>query len=156
MTNKHILKNYYDAIEFLDYTAICLESGHNIQQSFLMSSANLPSGIFQNNCFEVIKFYELGHSFGHSLHLAGTLPLSAVAQNVFENLSISLKFGTKISKVLTQLSAQLRLNMASKLEELAYEAPIKMIFPLVIFIFPVIFMLFGTKTFLNFVLSLGA
>lgn len=149
------LKDYHHAIEFIDYISLFLESGHHIQEAFLLATMNLPEGNFRLQCFEVIKWVELGFSFGRALMSSIEKNLCPIARDVFESLSISLKLGTKVSKTLAQLSAQFRLNMIARLEALAHEAPIKMIFPLVIFIFPVIFTLLGTKTFLNFLQSLG-
>lgn len=154
-TDKNIIKNYHHAIEFIDYMILSLESGHNVQKSFFLSAMNLPEGLFQNDCFEVIKLYELGCSFGHALATSIELYLSNIACDIFDNLLIGMRYGVSIVDTLSRLSAQLKLNLISKLEELAHEAPVKMIFPLVIFIFPVLFILFGTKTFFNFILSLG-
>lgn len=155
-TNKNNIKNYHDAVEFVDYMILSLDSGHNIQQAFFLSTLHLSQGTFQHDCFEVLKLYELGHSFGHALAASIELPLSPISRDIFENLMIGMRYGVSVATTLSRLSAQVKLNLMSKLEELAHEAPIKMIFPLVIFIFPVLFILFGTKTFVNFILSLGA
>lgn len=154
--NKNHIKNYHDAVEFVDYMVLSLDSGHNIQQAFLLSTLHLSEGSFQKDCFEVIKLYELGCSFGHALTASTELPLSPISRDIFENLMIGMRYGASVATTLSHLRAQVKLNLMSKMEELAHEAPIKMIFPLVIFIFPVLFILFGTKTFFNFILSLGA
>lgn len=154
--DKNVIKNYHDAVEFIDYLILSLEAGHNIQKSFFWSTMNISPGHFQNDCFEVLKCYQLGHSFAHSLVMFSNVNFSEVAVSIFENLVIGMRYGSSMTETLSRLSAQLKLTLMSKLEELAHEAPVKMIFPLVIFIFPVLFILLGTKTFLDFILSLGA
>lgn len=153
--SKKFFTTYTDAIEFIEYMNICLQAGHNTQHAFFLACTNLTKGKFKNDCVEVLKFFEIGHSFGNSLQLASQKNISSSAKEIFENLHMSLKLGTKVTKTLKQLSLQIRLNTMSQLETIAHEAPVKMIFPLVIFIFPVIFILLGTKAFINFIQSLG-
>jgi tight adherence protein C len=54
------------------------------------------------------------------------------------------RMGTPLGKVLRILATQLRVERTQRAEKLANEAPVKMLFPLVCFIFPTVFlMLFG-------------
>jgi tight adherence protein C len=54
------------------------------------------------------------------------------------------RIGTPLGRVLRTLSAQLRIERAQRAEKLASEAPVKLLFPLIAFIFPTLFlMLFG-------------
>jgi tight adherence protein C len=54
------------------------------------------------------------------------------------------KMGTSLGKILRILSAQMRIERTQRAEKLANEAPVKLLFPLIFFIFPTIFiMLFG-------------
>lgn len=152
---KKNIKEYQDAIEFIEYISISLEAGHHIQEAFFLATVHLSEGKFKASCVEVVKLYKLGTSFGQSLFLASNKDCSHIAKEVFENLYASLRFGTKVSKTISQISIQLRLQILSILESLAYEAPVKMIFPLVFFIFPVIFILLGTGAFISFIQSLG-
>jgi len=156
MKKKYSLKNYQNAIEFIEYLSLSLESGHNIQDAFLLSTTYIEEGFFYAQCIEVIKSYQLGISFSQSLLKASKSAKCNIASEVFENIYTSLKMGTQLTTMIKEMSAQLRLKSIASLEEMAHEAPIKMIFPLVIFIFPVLFILLGTKTLMNFIQSLGA
>lgn len=51
------------------------------------------------------------------------------------------KMGSSLAPVLSNLSDDLRVKRFQQAEKLAMEAPVKMIFPLVIFIFPVVFII---------------
>ena len=54
------------------------------------------------------------------------------------------RMGTPLGKVLRILSTQLRIERSQRAEKLANEAPVKLLLPLVLFIFPTLFlMLFG-------------
>ena len=54
------------------------------------------------------------------------------------------KMGTPLGKILRILSTQMRIERTQRAEKLANEAPVKLLFPLIFFIFPTIFiMLFG-------------
>jgi tight adherence protein C len=49
------------------------------------------------------------------------------------------RFGTPILKALTQFSEEIRLKRTQRAEEAAAKTKVKIIFPLVLFIFPAIF-----------------
>jgi tight adherence protein C len=54
------------------------------------------------------------------------------------------RMGTPLGNVLRTLSSQMRIERAQRAEKLANEAPVKLLFPLLAFIFPTLFlMLFG-------------
>jgi tight adherence protein C len=54
------------------------------------------------------------------------------------------RMGTPLGKVLRVLSTQMRLERTQRAEKLANEAPVKLVLPLVLFIFPTLFLvLFG-------------
>ena len=54
------------------------------------------------------------------------------------------RMGTPLGKVLRVLSTQMRIERTQRAEKLANEAPVKLVLPLVFFIFPTLFLvLFG-------------
>jgi tight adherence protein C len=59
------------------------------------------------------------------------------------------KFGTPISKALAAFSDSLRTQRRQKVEELAAKTTIKMVFPLVFFIFPSMFIVLLAPAFLS-------
>ncbi len=65
-------------------------------------------------------------------------------KSVFNSILYSLKLGVPIMDTLKSLSDELRVEKSHFAEKIASEAPIKMIIPMILFIFPTIFiMIFG-------------
>jgi len=63
------------------------------------------------------------------------------------------KMGTSISDALNMLSEDMRLARYRRGEAMAMKAPLKMLVPLLFFIFPVVFILVGAPIFLDFILN---
>ncbi len=51
------------------------------------------------------------------------------------------KMGTPLGKILRILSTQMRTERSQRAEKLANETPVKMLFPLIVFIFPTVFII---------------
>lgn len=75
--------------------------------------------------------------------------VSLPATTSFANALIQAdKMGTSLGKVLRIQSGQMRIERTNTAEKLANEAPVKMLFPLIAFIFPTVFLiLFGPLIF---------
>ncbi len=63
------------------------------------------------------------------------------------------KMGTSVSEALNILSEDMRLARYRRGEAMALKAPMKMLVPLLFFIFPVVFILVGAPIFLDFVMN---
>jgi len=92
----------------------------------------------------VLKELRLGKTREEALrNLARRVDLPALTSFV-QALVHADKMGTPLGKVLRILSTQLRVERSQRAEKLANEAPVKLLLPLVLFIFPTLFlMLFG-------------
>lgn len=66
------------------------------------------------------------------------------------------QLGVAISRVLRAQSEALRVKRKQKIEERAMALPLKMLFPLIIFIFPTVFIVVLGPVVINFVTTLGA
>lgn len=141
--NRKQIKSFKEGSEFIDYMILNLESGANIQTAFFQAAQNLPPCQIKQECYELMTSCQLGMSFRQTLEACLVEKRDPVFKEIIENIHISLQFGSPIMQILTYLSMHLRLAALTRLEELAARASIKMIFPLVIFIFPVIFILLG-------------
>ncbi|MES2615766.1 MAG: type II secretion system F family protein [Bdellovibrionota bacterium] len=148
------IKQLQECADFIDFILLNLEAGSNIEQSFLHASNNLHPGALKQGAQKILTLCQLGFSFGESLkQILQEKDCELVLRELLENLSLSLKLGSPLIQVLNHLGIHFRLIASSRLEELANEAPIKMIFPLVIFIFPVIFILLASGAIENLVRS---
>lgn len=128
--------------DFIDYILLNLDSGQNIESSFFQGAQHLPEGKLLSSIVTLQNFRRIGFSFSETIEQFLTQPQDDLAlKDILENIQLSLKLGTPLSPILTHLSFHFRLLATSRLEELGNEAPVKMIFPLVLFIFPVILIL---------------
>lgn len=92
----------------------------------------------------MINEMKLGHTREESLrNLADrvqVIQMTAFVSNIIQ----AAKMGTSMGRVLRVQSEQMRIERAQRAEELANQAPVKMLFPLVLCFFPNIFLiLFG-------------
>lgn len=125
----------------LDLLAVCLEAGLGLDQALMRVGQELTS-----------SHPELGDEFGliGLEQRAGTPRLEAwkhmAERTALETVSsfVSMlvqtdKFGTPISKAMAVFSDGLRIQRRQAAEELAAKTTVKMVFPLVFFIFPSMF-----------------
>jgi tight adherence protein C len=136
------LDQLQNCADFADYILLNLESGHSLEHSFFQGATQFDAGTLKCS---VLKIYTSRHS-----GLSFTDSISDFLKNhrendafheILENLKLSLKLGSPLIPILNHLSYHFRLLATTQLEELGNRAPVKMIFPLVIFIFPVILIL---------------
>lgn len=152
--NQSKIRDYQEAAEFLDFVLLNLESGTNLEKAFFQGSQNLESTSLKLKTQKMKRICQLGFSFGQSIEiLLKDSQNDSVLKDILENISLNLRLGSSIRVTLQHLSLNFRMMAITRLEELANEAPIKMIFPLVIFIFPVIFILLGAGAIENLVHS---
>lgn len=138
------IQQLQEGADFVDFILLNLEAGANIEQSFFSALNNLEKSPLKQNAQKIWTLCQIGLSFGEAINHMMTSEMSdLVLREILEKLSLSLKLGSPLIQILNHLSFHFRLLATSRLEELASEAPVKMIFPLVVFIFPVIFLLLG-------------
>jgi tight adherence protein C len=143
--NSFPISEYYEGADFIDFMLLNLEAGSNIEHAFFQASSNLEPGLLKKQTQKVIALSNIGLSFGEAMEaVLKEEQLLFVFKELLENLTLSLKLGSPLAQILNHLSLHFRLLATSRLEEVAAEAPVKMIFPLVLFIFPVIFILLGS------------
>ena len=131
-----------------------LESGLNVEHAFRQALMNLESGRLKSQGGKILSLCGIGFSFGQALKKSlSQFQFDQTLVEILENILLALKLGSPLIKILQHLSFHFRIQASSRLEVLANEAPIKMIFPLVIFIFPVIFILLGSGAIENLIRS---
>ena len=67
----------------------------------------------------------------------------------------SEKYGTPVKNVMNVQSKQLRLTRRQRAQEKAAKAPVKMLLPMVVFIFPVVFIILMGPTVINLIDEFG-
>lgn len=134
----------YSIIDFIDTIILYLEAGHNIYQSFSYASNFSNNKNIKKYSLEVLAKYSTGCSLIESLQSSINNKNEIFYNEVVEKIILSLQLGTSLKKNLSDLSASLNSRADFDLEEVISRAPVKMIFPLVFFIFPVIFILLSS------------
>ncbi|WP_286190642.1 type II secretion system F family protein [Fluviispira vulneris] len=137
----------------MDTLVLNLQAGLNTFKAFERACFSITDHNLQKNCKKILKKYYLGSSFLEALQSVPESESNSDLQEVIENITLSLLLGASLTENLNQLSSHLKAKANTELEKLASEASVKMIFPLVFFIFPVIFILLGSASIEDFIIS---
>jgi tight adherence protein C len=126
----------------LDLMVICLEAGLSLDQALKRTAEDL-SGAYPELCDE-LKIVVLEQRAGRPRtdcwrHMAERTDVDYV-RNLVSVLVQSEQFGTSVAKTLRVHSENLRTQRTQKVEEMAAKTTVKLVFPLVFFIFPSLFL----------------
>lgn len=127
--------------DVLDLLIICIEAGLSLDQATARSAEELRQA--QPELSDELTIVVLEQRAGRPRsdtwkHLADRTGVDAV-RNLVSMLVQSEQFGTSIAKTLRVHSDTLRTQRVQHVEEMAAKSTIKLIFPLVLFIFPALF-----------------
>jgi tight adherence protein C len=127
--------------DVIDLLVICIEAGLSLDQATARTSEELEHA--QPELCDELNVVVLEQRAGRPRsetwkHLAERTGVDAV-RNLVSMLVQSEQFGTSIAKTLRVHSDTLRTQRVQQVEEAAAKTTIKLIFPLVLFIFPALF-----------------
>ena len=140
------LKFLGELAAFLDACVLCLDAGLSLPFAFEEAATRLQSPETLDYARRVLRHYALGATFSQALENSKNSLTNDFFNEVGDALLVSLRLGSDISAALDGLAQQYRAQAKSQVEEMAARAPVKMLFPLVLFILPVIFILLGSGT----------
>ncbi|MBN2711374.1 MAG: type II secretion system F family protein [Planctomycetes bacterium] len=137
--------NMRKALPFvIDLLAVSAEAGLAFQQAIRNVVTNAVKAGGEGGERELIREFELTLS---SLQMGRTMAealgdtanrISLEEFNVFANAILQAeRLGTPVSETLKSQSDELRVKIQAKVETKANQAPVKILFPLILFIFPV-------------------
>lgn len=134
----------------LDLLAACLEAGLNFEQALgILLERNRPHPLYQEwEC--LLREVRMGRSRAEAL--------TAMARRVeapdFTALTTAMvqaeRLGVPAGAMLKTQAEQQRGRRSLRVEKLALEAPVKLLIPLVLFIFPVVFLILFGPVFIRF------
>ncbi len=135
-----VLRELPDA---LDIIAANIEGGLSLNQA-VSRYAVRNRNVFSDELLHVIKTMQLGKSSEDALReLDVKLEMKDVSSFINAYLQAE-KMGGNVKKIIKDQAEEVRKRRFQHLKKLAHEAPVKLLIPLMIFIFPVIFIvLFG-------------
>ena len=142
----------------LDLLAICMEAGLGLDQALMRVGSEL--GDTHPDLSDEFNLISLEQRAGTPRieawrHMAERTKLEIVT--AFVSMLVQTdKFGTPISKALAVFSDSLRTQRRQKAEELAAKTTIKMVFPLVLFIFPSMFIVLLAPAFISILHNLSS
>lgn len=128
---------------YLDFFTMTVQAGMNLSGAITQAVEKGPKGILNSELQRVVRDMKAGMSRIEALRTMVerldikelTTFVSAVAQ--------SEKTGSSIGDTLRIQADQRRVERFQRAEKLAMEAPVKLIFPLIAFIFPMTFIIIG-------------
>lgn len=120
----------------LDLVTLSVEAGLNLGAALAHAAAQGPSGALRDEWQRVLRDVHAGQPRHEALRaMSARLALPAVS-NVVAALVAAERQGASLAPILRAQAEQRRTERFLRAEKLAMEAPVKMLLPLVLFIFP--------------------
>lgn len=128
---------------YLDFTTMAVEAGLNLTGAMQQALNKGPKGALRNEFSIVMRDMRSGVTRAEALkRMDARLHVDDITR--FVNAMIQAeKMGSSMAKTLRIQSEQRRTERFQRAEKKAMEAPVKLVFPLIVFIFPVTFMVLG-------------
>lgn len=128
---------------YLDFITMCVEGGLNLQGALGQAMEKAPPGPLRNEFAIVLRDLRSGLSRADSLRrMAERLDIPEITSFVSSIIQAE-KMGASLATVLRVQSEQRRDERFQRAEKMAMEAPVKLVAPLIMFIFPVTFIVLG-------------
>lgn len=125
---------------FLDIITLCVEAGLNMQGAVTQAVAKGPTGVLRNELQRVLRDIRSGKARATALRdMAERLNEPGIT-NFTTAVIQAESMGMNLGPVLRAQADQRRSERFLHAEKLAMEAPVKMLFPLIAFIFPCTFL----------------
>ncbi|MDP2369514.1 type II secretion system F family protein [Rhodoferax sp.] len=123
----------------LDLITLCVESGLNLSGAIQQAVDKGPGGALKDEFARLLRDVRAGKSRAEALReLAQRMDLPAVS-NFVATLIQAEATGMSLGPILRAQAEQRRIERFARAEKLAMEAPVKLLFPLIFFIFPCVF-----------------
>jgi tight adherence protein C len=128
---------------YLDFITMCVEAGLNLQGALGQAMEKAPAGPLRNEFAIVLRDLRSGLSRADALRrMADRLDIPEITSFVSSIIQAE-KMGASLAAVLRVQADQRRNERFQRAEKMAMEAPIKLVGPLILFIFPVTFIVLG-------------
>lgn len=128
---------------YLDFVTMCVEAGLNFQGALQQAMDKAPGSPLRNEFAIVLRDLRSGLPRAEALRrMADRLDIQEVTSFVSAMIQ-SERMGASLATVMRVQAEQRRTEGFQRAERLAMEAPIKLVGPLIIFIFPVSFIVLG-------------
>lgn len=128
---------------FLDIVGLGLGSGQNLQASLQLACDHLSDGALKTEWLQTLGDIRTGVGRSEALRqMSLRIELVALRQ-LLSALIQGEALGQRMAQIVEIYGAQQRAQRLMNAEKLALQAPVKMLFPLALFIFPCTFLVLG-------------
>jgi tight adherence protein C len=125
----------------LDLLTLAVEAGLDFAAGLAKVVEKGRKGPLGDELSNVLKELKLGKTREEALRSLGARVGVPTLTSFVHALVQADRMGTPLGKVLRILSSQMRVERTQRAEKLANEAPVKLLFPLICFIFPTLFLM---------------
>ncbi|AXQ13983.1 MULTISPECIES: type II secretion system F family protein [Shewanella] len=126
---------------YLDYLTMSIEAGLNMTGALTQAVERGPEGPLKIEIEKVIRDMRAGMSRAQSFrNMAERVQITEI-NSLVSALAQAERTGASLGKTLRIQADQRRVERFQRAEKKALEAPVKLVFPLIVFIFPVTFMI---------------
>ncbi|MBC9070769.1 type II secretion system F family protein [Thauera sp. CAU 1555] len=124
---------------FLDIITLCVEAGLNFQGALHQAVLKGPRGVLRDEFQRVLRDVRAGKPRAEALRTLAQRVSEGPVTNFVASVIQAERLGMNLGPVLRAQADQQRVERFLRAEKLAMEAPVKMLFPLIAFIFPCTF-----------------
>ncbi len=124
---------------YLDIITLCVEAGLNLQGALQQAVSKGPRGVMRDEIQRVLRDIRAGKGRADALRMMAERLAEPNVTHFVTAVIQAERMGMNLGPVLRAQADQRRSERFQRAEKLAMEAPVKMLFPLLVFIFPCTF-----------------
>ncbi|MEW6703862.1 MAG: type II secretion system F family protein [Pseudomonadota bacterium] len=128
---------------YLDIITLCVEAGLNLTGAFQQAVAKGEAGPLRDELARVLRDVRAGKARADALRTMADRMNEPAVTNLVSAVIQAENMGMNLGPILRAQAEQRRTERFARAEKLAMEAPVKMLFPLIAFIFPCTFLVLG-------------
>ena len=138
---------------YLDYITMAVEAGLNMTGAINQAMEKGPQGPLKHEFYLVVRDLRSGVPRADALRrMEARMQMSEITSFVGTTIQAE-KMGARLGTALRAQAEQRRSERFQRAEKQAMEAPVKLIFPLLVFIFPLTFLILGFPIAMKFLSS---
>jgi tight adherence protein C len=138
---------------YLDYITMAVEAGLNMTGAINQAMEKGPQGPLKHEFYLVVRDLRAGVPRADALRrMEARMQMSEITSFVGTTIQAE-KMGARLGVALKAQAEQRRSERFQRAEKQAMEAPVKLIFPLLVFIFPLTFLILGFPIAMKFLSS---
>jgi tight adherence protein C len=126
---------------YLDLITLCVESGLNLNGALQQAVAKGPAGVLRDEFSRILRDIRAGSSRSDAFRSMAQRLNHASITSFISTLIQAESTGMSLGPILRAQAEQRRNERFTTAEKIAMEAPVKLLFPLLFFIFPCVFVI---------------